>query len=183
MKNLRSPIISFGKYKDETLRDIYKEDPYYCLTFLKYVKDHPEYANFINQEFTNFIHYWEGKYSFKYRRQPVTLLTANLNEYHIQRLYNCLGNPNIFRSTIVHDPTDYPDYVIENDLYRFHGTFYDCLIRKHIFNFQNRDAEDENLEYVISEDDEFAHYKKYYKKFQDKINDVKNILPAIYKLF
>ena len=180
MENLRSPIVSSGKYKNETLRDIYQEDPYYCLIYLRYVEDHPEYKKFINQELVKFVNLWEENYAFQRKKQPVTEIVRTLSDYHINRLYNCLGNLVTFESRQVHDPTNFLDYVEEN--YKLHESFYSCLIRKHIFNLQNRNAVDSNVEYIIFEDHKFAEYKKDFEKFQDKQKNVKDILLLIYKL-
>ena len=171
-------LISTWKYKNKTLKDVYEADLDYCLETLR---RNAQFEKYINTRYVKDINSSEEEFDkLKLLAHNVTILTKQLKPYHKIRIYECFGEHSGIQEKQVHEGTCYSNYIIKNKLYSANGLFYDYLIRKHVSNLQNKDAFDSRAERMI--DQGYTDYDPDYKIYQDKTNQVLDILPTVYRV-
>lgn len=171
-------LISTGKYKNKTLKEVYEADLNYCL---KTLRRNVQFEKYINTRYVKDVN--SSKEEFDKLKLPahnVTTLTKQLKPYHHIRIYDCFGEHDGIQKKQVHEGTSYSDYIIKRNLYSANGVFYDYLIRKYVFNLKNEYAFDSRAETMI--DQGYTDYELDYAIYQDKTNQVLDILPTVYRV-
>ncbi|XP_033231915.1 uncharacterized protein LOC117182910 [Belonocnema kinseyi] len=176
-------VISSGKYIGKTLKEICETDEDYCLKALSLRNnpEYPEYRQFIDNFIIKKVHSSEKNINeMKLNRNSIPKMLKDMRPYHYVRLYNCFGGITIIHTKEVHNPHSYSDYIIKNKLSDLNGVFYRYIIQKQICNLQNRDATDEQVEYLLIQPT--LNSESDYKIYVNKENQVLDILSQIYNI-